>query len=165
MSPWGPLAERVLLGSEINDIARVNLAYRLALNRGATTEEISRVQTYLYDYETAAREMLASMPKPAVVPARGDAPSTPAADLSATATAGSRVSRRAEGLATKAVEKAKGRPATTPRTPAAPINPDEAELVDEPPKEESILPTDPKRAAWTRFCQALFGSAEFRYVK
>jgi Protein of unknown function (DUF1553)/Protein of unknown function (DUF1549)/Planctomycete cytochrome C len=159
------LAERVLLGSEVDDIARVNLAYRLALNRGATTAEISRVQTYLYDYETAAREMLASTPKPAVVPARGDAPSTPAADPSATATASSRASRQAEGLATKADEKAKGRPATTPRTPAAPLNPDEAELVDEPPTEESILPTDPRRAAWTSFCQALFGSAEFPYVK
>ena len=78
----------MLLGSEVNDIARVNLAYRMALNRGATTQEISRVQTYLYDYETAAREMLASTPKPAVVPARGDVPSTPAADSSATATAG-----------------------------------------------------------------------------
>ncbi len=44
------LAERVLLGSREDDIARVNLAYRMALNRGATRAEISRVQTYLHDY-------------------------------------------------------------------------------------------------------------------
>jgi len=126
------LAERVLLGSREDDIARVNLAYRMALNRGATRAEISRVQTYLHDYETAARAMLASTPRPAVA---------------------------------QADEKAKGRPAATPRTQAAAVNPDEDEAVDEPPTAESILPTDPRQAAWTSSCQALLGSAEFRYVK
>jgi hypothetical protein len=32
-------------------------------------------------------------------------------------------------------------------------------------KEEAIQAADPKTAAWASFCQALLGSAEFRYVK
>ena len=32
-------------------------------------------------------------------------------------------------------------------------------------KDQSAQPRDPKLAAWSSFCQALMGSAEFRYVK
>ena len=37
--------------------------------------------------------------------------------------------------------------------------------VDAPIQEEVIRPKDPKTAAWASFCQALIGSAEFRYLK
>ena len=41
-------------------------------------------------------------------------------------------------------------------------NPDRA---TEPVKEEVVRARDPKAAAWASFVQALFGSAEFRYLK
>ena len=101
------LAKRLLLICEVDDGARVNLAYRLTLNREPTTEEVTRVRAYLFDYESTAREILAATPTPA------------------------------------AADKAKGKPAATPKTSAVPINADEAEVVEEPPKEEPILPSDP----------------------
>ena len=30
---------------------------------------------------------------------------------------------------------------------------------------DTHVPADPKTAAWSSFCQALFGSAEFRYLR
>ena len=46
-----------------------------------------------------------------------------------------------------------------------PVNPDEALFTDETAKVEKLKPLDPRDAAWASFCQALLGSAEFRYVK
>jgi hypothetical protein len=34
-----------------------------------------------------------------------------------------------------------------------------------PPSEEAISPKDARRGAWMSFAQALYGSAEFRYLK
>jgi cytochrome c553 len=51
-----------------------------------------------------------------------------------------------------------------PRKPV-PANPDEADQTDEPVKEEITRPADATEAAWASFCQALFGSAEFRYLR
>ncbi len=48
---------------------------------------------------------------------------------------------------------------------AAIINPDQIPRDEEPEKEEIIEPTDPQHAAWVSFCQALLGSAEFRYLR
>jgi CO/xanthine dehydrogenase FAD-binding subunit len=45
------------------------------------------------------------------------------------------------------------------------IDPDEVIQVEAPIKEEAVKPANPKAAAWASLCQALFGSAEFRYVK
>jgi hypothetical protein len=46
-----------------------------------------------------------------------------------------------------------------------PQNPDEIPPVEAPVVEEVIGPLDPTTAAWASFCQALFGSAEFRFTK
>ena len=51
------------------------------------------------------------------------------------------------------------------KKPAPPQNPDEVEQVEEPVKEEVIQAADPRTAAWASLCQALFGSAEFRYIR
>ena len=48
---------------------------------------------------------------------------------------------------------------------AAIINPDQVPRDEEPVTDEVIEPTDPQHAAWVSFCQALLGSAEFRYVR
>ncbi|HEY1600982.1 MAG TPA: PSD1 and planctomycete cytochrome C domain-containing protein [Pirellulales bacterium] len=47
----------------------------------------------------------------------------------------------------------------------APANPDEADQTDEPVIAEKVQATNPRASAWASFCQALFGSAEFRYLK
>ena len=48
---------------------------------------------------------------------------------------------------------------------AAIINPDQVPRDEDQVREEVIEPTDPRHAAWASFCQALLGSAEFRYLK
>ncbi|MDB5391614.1 MAG: hypothetical protein JWM11_7260, partial [Planctomycetaceae bacterium] len=53
---------------------------------------------------------------------------------------------------------------TPPKKPVV-IDPDEVIQVEAPIKEESIKASSPKAAAWASFCQALLGTAEFRYVK
>ena len=77
---------------------------------------------------------------------------------------------RAPRSAPRAVAIARGREPPRPRTTSrarkpAPANPDEADQSDEPVKEEVIRPADAADAAWASFCQALFGSAEFRYLR
>ena len=54
---------------------------------------------------------------------------------------------------------------TDSKKPAPPVNPDEVVQVEAPVVEEVIRPRDARTAAWASFCQALLGSAEFRYVK
>ncbi|MFO0891663.1 MAG: PSD1 and planctomycete cytochrome C domain-containing protein [Isosphaeraceae bacterium] len=46
-----------------------------------------------------------------------------------------------------------------------PANPDEVDQTGEPVVEAEIRPKDTRTAAWLAFTQALFGSAEFRYVR
>jgi Protein of unknown function (DUF1553)/Protein of unknown function (DUF1549)/Planctomycete cytochrome C len=44
-------------------------------------------------------------------------------------------------------------------------NPDEADQTGEPVVEEEVRPRDARSASWLALAQALYGSAEFRYVK
>jgi hypothetical protein len=46
-----------------------------------------------------------------------------------------------------------------------PENPDEADQSSLAIRDELALPADPRIAAWLAFTQALFASAEFRYVR
>jgi cytochrome c553 len=62
-------------------------------------------------------------------------------------------------VAAKAPEPARG-----PKKPE-PANADEIDQTDEPVVEEVVRPKDARTAAWMSFTQALFGSAEFRFVK
>jgi hypothetical protein len=54
---------------------------------------------------------------------------------------------------------------TKPKQAAVPVNPDDVPRIDIPLKEEVVEPADARTAAWASFCQALLGSAEFRYLK
>jgi hypothetical protein len=60
-------------------------------------------------------------------------------------------------------------PVARPARPKGPAvqtaNPDEADQTGEPVNLESIKPKDARTAAWMSLVQALFGSAEFRYLK
>jgi hypothetical protein len=133
------LADRLLHQTDLDDPARVDLAYRLTLGRSATPVEVARANGYLADYESAAHEVIASTPPPSARPA----PVVVAANDDATA----------------------GGTTSDAKKPPPPVNPDEVIQVEEPVKEELITAPDPKAAAWASFCQALLGSAEFRYVR
>lgn len=134
------LAERLLGKAELSDAARIDWAYRLALGRAATSQEIERVRSYLDDYEATATTLAAAEPaKPQVV----EIAAAPAAvPESAEATAGA-----------------------APKKPVPPVNPDEVTDGEAPIVEEAITAGTPRAAAWASFCQALLGSAEFRYLK
>jgi hypothetical protein len=46
-----------------------------------------------------------------------------------------------------------------------PTDPDNVDQTDLTVRQDDSGPRDPELAAWSSFCQALFGSAEFRYLK
>jgi hypothetical protein len=134
------LANRLLGRGDCDDVERVNLAYRLTLGRTATSWELERVLRYVADYEGVARQILAQPANPS----------------------GSEVVVAVAETGDAAV--AAGSEATTKKKPA-PKNPDEADQSDEPAVEEVIQPASSQAAAWASFCQALLGSAEFRYLQ
>ncbi len=126
-------AERLLKQSELNDAARVDLAYQLAMGRTATTAEIERATNYLTEYAAATREVLA--------PKLAQRTGNPAKKAAAT---------QSETTTTNTVQAADA---------------DQNARTDDADKDEALEPNDPQHAAWISFCQALLGSAEFRYVR
>jgi len=131
------LADRLLADAKLDDNARIESAYRLTLGRSPSTYEVARVQSYLADYETLAAHQGAE--KPTAIKPQTPAPVASAIDSNASESGG------------------------TKNTP--PVNPDEIIHEDTPVKEEAITPPSARAAAWASFCQAIFGSAEFRYLK
>jgi Protein of unknown function (DUF1553) len=129
------LAERLLDRAELDDQARINLAYQLTLGRSATPSEAGQVSRYLADYSSAFHDVVVSAPK-----------AVPAAEKPKVVVVNSDTTTRL-------------------KTPAPPVNPDEVIQVEEPVVEEVIVPRDDRTAAWASFCQALIGSAEFRYLR
>lgn len=146
------LAEKLLLSNELNDYDRVHRAYRLALGRSATTSEVDRASTYLADYEAASREVLAITP------------SSETASLVASTATDAASNAAAQNVDSVEAQGVQGQAAAA-KKPVVPPNPDDIDPTDEPVKEERIEAKDPKTAAWASFCQALLGSAEFRYLK
>ncbi len=57
------------------------------------------------------------------------------------------------------------RPETATNVTAQAADADKNTRTDDAVKDEVIEPTDPQHAAWVSFCQALLGSAEFRFLK
>ena len=73
---------------------------------------------------------------------------------------------RKSGVASQGPKKTEPAPKTEPSAPTKPpANPDEADQTGEPVVEDVVHPKDAHTAAWLALAQALFGSAEFRYVK
>lgn len=134
------LAERLLARPQSDDAERVNAAYRLLLGRTATAAEIERALQYLADFATAAQAqpLAAAIKAPPVEQLASAAEATPAG----------------EGEA----------PAESATKKKQPQNPDEADQTDEPVREERVEASSPQTAAWASFCQALIGSAEFRFL-
>ena len=163
------LSERLLQRTDLDELGRIQWAYRLTLGRTPTTHEISRATNFLSEYEGGYRQVLAATQtaKPAAneVAAAGEgAPITssdevvkadPAAKNPTTA-----VAAQGQEPPQKTVEK-------KPEPPEAAVvaNPDDPVPADDSPEEQPKQPTDPRNVAWSTFCQALIGSAEFRYLK
>ena len=120
------LAQRLLSTSAKADEETIRQAYRLALSRSPTDQEISRAKEFLSAYETSY-----TSPTPA-------APVKPAHE-----------------------ESAEGKSAT----PTAPVNPDDVDRTPEIAREESVQPKSAREAAWMSFVQAVYASAEFRFVR
>jgi hypothetical protein len=135
------LAEDVLSHGASDDRERVNLAFRRALARPATAQEIERALAYLADYQAGATEQLAL--------------ASPGAELSAVPAGPGPSTGDASEVATEEVPAAKKPPA----------NPDEIDQTDAPASEEVVEASTPQAAAWASFCQALFASAEFRFLQ
>jgi hypothetical protein len=131
------LAARLLEQTGTDDASGVDSAYRLTVGRPATSGEIARAKDYLSHYESALRDAIATA-NTHTIPRRS-------VDI--------------------ALVDSEGTGKNAPKRPVPPQNPDEVVPVEEPVKEEVIEAADPKTAAWASFCQALLGSAEFRYIK
>jgi cytochrome c553 len=130
------LAERVLAKSDLDDAGRTKLAYRLIFSRESTTHEVERGTAYLAAYEGTFKEELIAK----------------AAAKPQAASEGAQGETTAEG-------------ATDANKPKPPPNPDDIDRSEGAVKEEKIEAKDPKAAAWASLCQALLGTAEFRYLK
>ena len=146
-------AERIVQSEGLNDYERVNLAYRLAFGRIPSPEEIDQANQYLAVIEAATREAVA------------------AAEAAAAAEKEAAAIRAANQIAS-AISVENPTPVATAAAPGAAVNgqaaaanPDDIDPSDIPVKEETIQTNDAKTAAWASFCQALLGTAEFRYLK
>jgi cytochrome c553 len=133
------LAQRLLRPPEKSDAQRIDLAYRLALGRVARPAEVARAGEYLTKYAAAVKESLGA-PRFVVV---GKAP-----------TSKPNRSKSQKPAIRKVSQSVSRSPKSDVRQPAKPAD-----------EEPVAQPLDPKTAAWASFCQALFSSAEFRYVR
>jgi hypothetical protein len=139
------MAERLLAHTELDDATRVDLAYRLALGRAPAAGEAERALRYLADYEAGEVDALASDAE-----ASDEPTDVVVADDNAAGIAGAEAGAAAGAKADAA---------------KPPIDPDQVIPVDAPVKEEVIRASTPRAAAWASFCQAILGSAEFRYLR
>jgi hypothetical protein len=138
MSQSRALAERVLEPPLLSDIQRIDLAYRLALGRHATSAETGRASAYLNDYQVATNDSRVAA-RPASSPPKGPA---------AKAARAKNPKRTTRPVLAKSTRTQNGHNRAL-----------EAGGV------ESAAPRDGRAETWTSFCQALFDAAEFRYLK
>jgi hypothetical protein len=150
-------AERLVQKTDLNDYERVQAAYQLEFGRFATPPELDRAHSDLAELESATREALAA----------ATATAGQAAVIVAAVTESSETSS-AQNVDAVDAASGQGQVATTTGKRPAPVippNPDDIDPTDAPVNDEVIESKDAKTAAWARFCQALLGTAEFRYLK
>jgi cytochrome c553 len=134
------LAIRLLHRVKLSDPQRIELAYHLTLGRSSTTAETSRAAEFLVDYASAVQSsQLAARPA-----------SPPAVATSGKSVRAKNQKRATHKVVARSVRRQNGKDAQSDKT-----------IDDEP----SPTLADPRTAAWATFCQALFDSAEFRYLK
>lgn len=129
------VAEQTLKLNDLDEAARIGVLYRSILGRIPSPIEVSRAQAYLAEFESAVAPLLAAQ------------------------TADSTALAAKNGAESESASKANS------TGQAVIIDPDQADQSDIPVVEEVVAASDARSAAWTSFCQALLGSAEFRYLK
>jgi hypothetical protein len=134
------LAERLQHEEGLSEAQRIDLAYRLTLGRSATTVETGRAAKYVVEYAAAAKESLGTA---RAIKVAGKAP------------AGKPIRPKNQKPAIRKVSQ------SVARSPKPDVRSRANAAVDE----SAAQSPDPTTAAWSSFCQALFGSAEFRYLK
>ncbi|ADB15008.1 protein of unknown function DUF1549 [Pirellula staleyi DSM 6068] len=135
------LADQLLADSTLSDEARLSVVYRRTLGRTPSSEELLRATEFLDSYEqvwlAAKSQASADAPEVAV-----DQPAETTADA---ATANTNAAANA--------------------TANAIVDPDNVDQTDLTVRNDSVEAATSKSAALAAFVQAIFGSAEFRYVK
>jgi hypothetical protein len=157
------LAERLTQAADLNDHERLKHAYQLTFGRPATPAEEDRSIAYLAEFEAVTRQSIAD----AAAKAAAEKLAAEASRQVASAIAVENGVPSAEAVAVAQGSQAQVQNATNGNVAAAAAaaNPDDIDATDLPVKEESVETNDPKVAAWASFCQALLGTAEFRYLK
>lgn len=136
------LAERLLAEPARSDAALAQELYWRVLGRAPTTEESDRDLQFLAEFTANdGAALVAATPGSSALlaSAKGEEQST----NSETETTG--------GAASAAV--------------VIPPNPDDVDRTSDVPREEKIAPKDTRTAAWMALVQALYASAEFRFVR
>jgi hypothetical protein len=175
------VARRVLENPRLSDQERVRQTYLAALLREPTAAEVKRARQFIQEQEellasaqpetltprTSTPEtdgpLMLKLPAPQTVPQMADAPATPAAapvsnDQTPSAAAGAGGGGRRLGR-----QQVLG-PGSSSATVVAKLAPGVAQpkLYQQPVADK---PADPQEGAWSLFTQALFASAEFRYLQ
>jgi len=135
------LAESVLASGSSAEGSKISEVYQRALGRRPTEQETTRAEAFLAEYEASYNT---DVP---VLLASAETAATPSLDESgATSSSGDAA-------------------ASLPPVPVIPANPDDVDRTTAAAKEEVIQPSSPRAAAWMSFIQALYASAEFRFVR
>lgn len=133
------LGERLLGDSSLDDARRIERVYQLVLGRQPSAAEQARAQSFLTEFAAEAQQYLPE------TPASGEAlASTVAAASSQT------------GETTEAPK------AVSPNATPANNKPNEGAGGR---SDDVVLPSTPQAAAWMSLVQALYASAEFRYLQ
>jgi hypothetical protein len=156
------LARRVLAKPDLDDAARIEQIYRLTLGRSVTSQETEEISQYLADFQSSYEQVVATNP----------AATQPSAQAQ-TDTAPPLKNRKREIQAVALLQKPDnpgggngggGQGAGNADGPLAEGM--RAKIVVDPHgASEPFNPANSREAAWASFCQALLGSAEFRYLK
>ena len=152
-------AERLVQIPELSNNDRVNLAFQLAFGRAASPADLDQASNYLAEFESIARESISV--------AIRQSENALVADATAAVNIPVGSEQRENPVENSAAIQAQNQGAATgtQALPAIPANPDDIDPTDVPVKEEMIQSKDARTAAWATFCQALLGTAEFRYLK
>ena len=135
------LAERLLAESTRPDAELMRELYLRTLGRTPTAGEVARNLAFLAEYSAADQPgavVAADSASPLLVEARPGEPS-----------------------ATGDTETNGGTAAAT----VVPANPDDVDRTSEVPREVAVAPKTARTAAWMNLVQALYASAEFRFVR
>ena len=145
------LAERILSDPARSEKDWLRELYLRTVGRPPTTEETTRNLAFLVDYADAYQGSPA-------------APATTTKPLAANiAPAESGGGSESDAAATSGTSAASN--STTPAVVVPPANPDDVDRTTEAPKEDPVEPKSPRAAAWMSLIQALYASAEFRFVR